>query len=307
MLTAYELTQISNRLVVPMERRQLLTLRRKIKVNKEYSTFARYIGWKSIEDLGTARERRAGSSSSDKTFVGEKVTPVTQPAYILDTHIRYDEDEVNESREATMLGHGPSVPIDQIRILNARRIISEDENRFGFNGSRDGAVKGLRNAAGIQMIDAAETGTGSGAAKKIWPNKTPAQILVDMLALLNKSRYGAVYQPDTIYLSPDYDNLLDVPYSTASTDTVRSWLMTKLGRSVEIVAANEMSKAVTGLEYDIAIALDTRPEIVELAILEDQVLSAPRQVDTREWEMQLRTKTGGVMIYEKKAVAVMNF
>ncbi len=302
--TSRETTFMDSVIYAPEERKQELTFRQVVRVNQQYLRSARAVGYDIMIGKGSALETRAGSMSDEIPFVGEDGQTVLQPAYDLKVGVQYHNDEIEEWRARSMMGQGASVAIDRYRIENARRILAERENKMGWMGSVDSGIKGLINYAGIQSADVANSGTGTGAAKLNWANKTAQQILVDILDARSAGRFNGVYQPNTLVIPPPaYDRLLQ-PFSTTSNITNLQWITGQAGMLPNIVQSPELLAANNGLGVDAFMILDNRPNIVELAILRDMELSAFKETWDGWWKAILRTRTAGVILREPKAIVL---
>jgi hypothetical protein len=216
-------------------------------VNTNFNKFAPSIGYRYYTRTGSAKIFAAGGSAKDVPFVGEDGGEKSQKVYDIVTGIRYDSAErlklLKSWRQEQI--YLPS-ELDMLRPETARRAVAELENRIVLVGDTKYGIEGLLNATGITSEDVADGAVGSGAAKKLWANKTPKEILKDLATARTKAKKQGLFNPDTLVLPPDQYDLLDQPYSDTSTMTIRGWLTSQGVNFPKVFSAREMGKDFNG-------------------------------------------------------------
>lgn len=286
-------------------KKEELVARRFLKVNDSYPEYALEIGYDWFDHAGSAKILAAGASAKDIPFVGEKGGRETRKVYTIATGIRYTKAERAAAAAKAALGKGPSVNLDTTRVKGARRFVAETENRIVFTGDKTHNIKGLLNHPGINIADVAQGTTGStAAAKMLWANKTPQEILDDILAAKTKLEKGNVFKAKVLLLDSDHYNRLLKPYSAMNPMTVLKWLQTEGAYFEDIIVTSQMSAALNSLSVGAFALIDNDPEVMELALTYDLTLGAP-VFDILETSEQAVTEgTGGLTLRHPSGVYI---
>jgi hypothetical protein len=148
----------------------------------------------------------AGSQTNDSRVIEYNNNQDTWPVFPYQVRIRIP---IVESLRMAQVGRSPQdlldkgVRVDYSKVLDRRTYL-------GFNG-----IQGLVNNPSVTSTQLPATGTGTGAAAVLWPNKNATQILGDFnfMALTNWNASGNApgAMPDRFLLSPEQYVLLTQP------------------------------------------------------------------------------------------------
>jgi hypothetical protein len=246
------------------------------RVNTNFPPYAGEIGYDWYTRKGSAKILASGGGAKDIPFVGEEGGRETMKVYNIVTGIRYTIEERQAIQAKNALGKGPSVQLDTLRVNTARRFVAEAENKLFFVGDSKHGIKGILNKTGITSENVATTGTGStDADKRLWANKTPKQILTDLLKAKEAIEAGGLFKARVLVLAPVSRLKLALPYSDYSPLTIQKWLETEGAYFEKIVESRAMLAAYNGLSANACAMLDNDPEVVELAVPEELTLREP--------------------------------
>ncbi len=288
-------------------KKEELVARQFLKVNNSFPIYAQEIGYDWYDMAGSAKILAAGASAKDVPFVGEKGGRETMQVYSITTGIRYTKAERQAVQAKAALGKGPSMSLDTVRVSTARRFIAETENRLVFTGDSNHKIIGILNHSGItsESVLAGASGTDT-AAKRLWLNKTPKEILKDLLAGKSAVEKGNIFKARVLILDSDHYNLLLQPYSDNSPMTVLKWLQTEGAFFEKIIVTGQMSSTYNGLSGSVnAFAiLDNNPEIIELAVIQDMALGNPVYDILETSEQVVEERTAGCIIRHPKGIYV---
>lgn len=301
-ISEQDLRQIEQTLYTPKESE--LIARKILRVNTNYNKFATSIGYRWYNRKGSAKIFAAGGSAKDIPFVGEDGGEKSQKVHDIVAGIRYDLREIEATQVMATRTDIPSVRLDMLRPESARRAIAELENKLVFVGDPAYNIEGLLNATGITSVSVADGVAGSGAAKKLWANKTPKEILKDLSAARTTAKQKGLFNPDTLVLPPDQYDLLDQPYSDTSTMTIRGWLTSQGVNFPKVFSAREMGLDFNGLGVDCMLVLDSTPEIAEIAIPRELELRAPIYDIMGNSEQVVMESIAGAIIRHPSAIYV---
>lgn len=302
LISESDLRQIEQTLYTPKESE--LLARKILRVNTNFNKFAPAIGYRWYTRTGSAKIFAAGGSAKDIPFVGEDGGEKSQKVYDIVTGIRYDLREIEATQVMATRTDIPSVRLDMLRPETARRAVAELENRIVLLGDSTYGIEGLINATGITSVSVADGAAGSGAAKKLWANKTPKEILKDLSTARTTAKQKGLFNPDTLVLPPDQYDLLDQPYSDTSTMTIRAWLTSQGVNFPKVFSAREMGLDFNGLGVDCMLVLDSTPEIAEIAIPRELELRAPIYDIMGNSEQAVMESIAGAMIRHPSAIYV---
>lgn len=286
-------------------KKEELVARQFLHVNSSYPVYAQEIGYDWYDMAGSAKILAAGASAKDVPFVGEKGGRETQKVYSIVTGIRYTYEERRAVQAKSALGKGPSISLDTVRVSSARRFVAETENRLVFTGDSKHGIKGILNMSGITSENVAVGAVGADdAAKRLWLNKTPQEILADLLKGKSTLEKGNIFKARVLILDSDHYNLLLKPYSDMSPMTVLKWLQSEGAFFEKIVVSSQLSSAYNGLAGSVNgfVILDNNPEVIELAVIEDLTLGNPVYDLLETSEQVVRERTAGCIIRHPKGI-----
>jgi hypothetical protein len=283
-----------------------LVSRRILRVNTNFSPFASEIGYDWFNRKGSAKILSTGASAKDVPFVSEDGGRSTQKVYDIVSGIRFSLKEIEASQFRGTQTNVPSVKLDMLRVETARRAIAETENRLVFIGNDDFGIKGLLNFVGITAENVAVGQTGANdIEKRKWINKNPQEILADIRTGRTKARNKGLFNPDTIVLPPDQLDLLDQPFSTTSTMTIKAWLNSQGINFPKVFGAKEMGKDYNGFSsVDCMLILDSSPEIAEIAVTRELQLMNPVYDLVGNSEQVAMESLAGVIVRHPSAIYV---
>jgi hypothetical protein len=304
LLREQDLRQIEQTLYTPVESE--LVARRILRVNTNYSKFARAIGYHYYERRGSAKILAMGAGAKDVPFVGEDGGEVISKVYDIVSGIRYTMKEIEASQFRGTQTNVPSVRLDMLRVETARRFIAETENRIVLVGDADHKIQGVLNATGITSEDVAQGAfSGTAAQKRQWVNKTPQEILKDIRHAKTTARQKGLFNPDTLVLPPDQFDMLDQPYSNESTMTIRNWLSSQGVNFPKVFSAKELGKDYNGFAtVDCMLVMDSNPTILEIAVTREMELLNPVYDIVGNSEQAVLESLAGAIIRHPKAIYV---
>lgn len=282
-----------------------LVARSAVRVNTNFPPYANEIGYDWYTRKGSAKILAAGGSAKDVPFVGEDGGRETKKVYTIATGIKYTKSERMAFQAKSAIGKGAVVNIDTMRVAAARRLVAEAENKLFFVGDADYGIKGILNHPGITVENVAATGSGADdAAKRLWANKTPANILDDLLTAKTAIEAGGFFKGRVLMLPPNARLKLLKPYSSDSPMTVLKWLETEGMYFEKIIETRAMLSAYNGLSADAFCLFDNDPEVIELAVVEDITLGEPVYDILGDSEQAVTERTAGAIIRHPSAVYV---
>jgi len=299
LFTNDDFLQIEN--VLYTAREEEMIARTLLRMNTSYASFSEEIGYDYYSREGSAKVLAKGGGSSDIPFVNEKGGRHTQRVYDIATGIRWTRAEQEAIAAKRAQGKGPSVQLDTLRVESARRFIFEKENQLTFVGDSDWGIKGLFDdtfytAGKGTKTNVAASGTGATtAAKRLWANKTPQNILADLRTGMETVETDGLFKARTLVLSPGAMNQLRQPYSDQNPMTLMSWLQSEGMYFDEYLTSRVMKSGNNDDTVDYFMILDNDPEVVELAIIEDINLLDPVYDIVRTMEQAVIESYGGIL------------
>jgi len=298
LFTEDDFLQIENVLYTPRE--EEMAARKLLKLNTSYAPYAREIGYDYYQRQGSAKILAHGASAKDIEFVGEKGGRITQKVYDIATGIRWTKKEREAEMAKRALGKGPGVQLDTTRVQSARRFIFETENALSFVGDADYGIKGLFSADyyGTDLgtkENVAQGATGAdAAAKRLWSNKTPAEIIKDIRTAVDTVEADGLFVGRALAMDPQSFNLLRQPYGDQTTMTVYDWIKANFDFTT-IIKSRVMRAVNNGDTVNYFMVLDNDPEVVELAVTEDINLLDPVYDIVGTMEQAVKESFGGVL------------
>ena len=300
LLTKQDQKAIESILYEPKSNLLELNARRIVRINTSFNPNASVIAYKVYDRKGKADVLAVGAGANDVTFVGEDGLEFSQRVVDIATGIRYTEDEVMRHRAASVLGGGPTLPIDTLRIAAARRFVAEAENKLAFVGHTKLKMKGLLNAQGIFKQNAPN---GAGGTPD-WASKTPQEILQDIIKLRAQLQDSGIFEAKLLVLPPKQYNMLIQPYSSNSPISLMEWLRSQGDALPPVMKALEMKGGNNGDTVDYMMMIDNDPTNVELAILRDMRIGKTYERFFDTFEIPVTERTAGVIIRHPQAIAI---
>ena len=282
-----------------------LIARQIVSVNTNHPPYASEIGYDWFDREGSAIVLASGGSAKDIPFVGEKGGRETMKVYTIATGVRFTKAERMAVQAKAAFGKGPTVQIDTLRVSNARRYVAESENDIFFIGNAKFGIPGVLNKSGITAESVADGAVGTGAAKKRWENKTPKEILKDLLMGKDSVEESGFFKAKILVLAPTAYNKLLQPYSDQSPMTILSWLTSQGMTFEKIVKSRSLLAAYNGFKtVDAFLVMDNTPEVIELAVTEDIILGEPVYDVLGTSEQAVTERVAGAIIRHPSAIYV---
>ena len=228
---------------------------------------------------------------------------VVQRVYDIVTGIRFTKKERAAFQAKSALGKGPAVQIDTLRVSIARQYVAEKENKIVFLGDSKYNIPGLLNKSGINSVSVADGAAGTGAAKKLWINKTPKEILEDLLIAKDVIESGNVFSAKALVLTPSAMARLRRPYSDANPVPLITWLKENITFD-KILVSNQMATANNGLGVDCFLMMDDSPEVAQIVITSDLSLGEPIYDILGTSEQVVEESIAGTIIRHPSAIYV---
>lgn len=308
LFTQDDFLQIENVLYTPIE--EELIHRSIFSINSSWASFAREIGYDYWRKQGTAKILASGGGAKDVPFVGEDGGRVTQKVYTVVSGVRFTKAEIEAVAAKRALGKGPGLQLDTNRVASARRFIFEKEAAIAFVGDTEFGIKGLFDSTWYgtdlgTMENVAQGATGAdAAAKRLWSNKTAAEILTDLRTARKAIQTDGLFKARTLVLPPDQYEELTKPFSTNVPDTLLSWLNTKGMYFEKIVVSNQMKATNNGDTVDYFLLMDNSPMNVELSLINDISLGDPVIDIVGTQEQAVLLDTAGIIVRHPGALYV---
>lgn len=308
LFTQDDFLQIENTLYTPIE--EELVHRSVFSINSSWASFAREIGYDYWKKQGSAKILASGGAAKDVPFVGEEGGRVTQKVYTIASGIRYTKAEMQAVAAKRALGKGPGLQLDTNRVASARRFIFEKEAAIAFVGDSEFGIKGLFDSTFYgtdlgTMENVAEGATGAtAAAKRLWSNKTAAEILTDLRTARKAIQTDGLFTARTLVLPPDQFEELTKPFSAYIPATLLSWLNTEGMYFEKIVVSNQMKATNNGDTVDYFLLMDNNPINIELSLINDISLGNPVEDIVGTQEQAVLLDTAGIIVRHPGALYV---
>jgi hypothetical protein len=282
-------------------------------INEEYDSGAMEIGYDVYDRTGAAKVFAGRASAKDLPKVGDKKTRLTQKTYEIGDAIEYKRAELEAADAARRLGKGPALRLDSLRPATARRYIWEQESRLAYAGDSDLGVRGIFDNT-FYGNDATKYGkkedvaqgaySGTVAQKRQWVNKTPQEIIEDLLTAKVFVEDGDIFQARTLVLPSTQYNRLKKPYGADTPQTTLKFIEQEGDYFQNIIMDNRLKAGNNGDTVDYFMVLDNRPEIVQLAVLQDIRLFNPVFDTLENSEQAVTLVTGGIILRYPMAVYI---
>ena len=253
-----------------------LVARKIARPNFNHPPYASEVGYDWYSREGSAKLLAAGADANDIPYGSEKMGRVTALVYDLVHGIKYTKAERQAVQARQALGKGATVQLDMMRVEASRRFIGEGEDRLFFVGDSKYKIKGLLNMPGTTSEDVAQGATGAtAAAKRLWANKTPKEILADILTGKTAVESAGIFKGKILILAPESRLQLLRPYSDLANMTVLQWLQGQGAYFTDIVESRYMLAANSGFGVNCFALVDNSPEVMELIIPQELELGEP--------------------------------
>lgn len=300
LITADDLLQIEN--VLYTQKESELVARKVFAPNNSYASYAGEIGYDYYTRKGSAKIFSKGTASKDIPFVGEDGGRNTQKVFEIITGVRYTQGELDAIQAKRSLGKGPAVSLDTLRVETARRYINEIHNKLCFPGNSSFGIKGVFDSTfygtglGTKEDVAQGAFSGSAAAKRLWTNKTPNEIIADLNTGLTAIEKDGYFKGKVLLLPHSRLNTLRKPYSDQNPMTTLQWITSQGMYFEQIIACKEMEATINGDTVNYFMIMDNDPEVVQSVITSDISLGTPKDDIVGTWEMAVKMSTAGVIV-----------
>lgn len=207
----------------------------------------------------------------------------------------YNDDEIDAARFAGR-------PLEQMRAIEARRMIARKENDMAFFGDDEAGIVGF-----LLNPDIPRLGSPVGVStSSLWSTKTADEILTDLCSIANTSRLATenVEVPDTLLLpSAQFLRIHQTEKGTEGTRTVIEhfkamcpWITTIADVPLLAAASGAADMAVCYRRDPVALALKIPMPMRQLAPFRD---------GPQSWELCLKQKMGPVVVRYPLSVCFM--
>ena len=185
-------------------------------------------------------------------------------------------------------------PLDATGAEIARNRLDLDIDNIAFKGV-NGAY-GLTSLPGTQEYTAPNGAGGS----PLWKNKTGAEILVDIRAMLARAKDKGKYSPDSLAVTPSLYQAMET--ATVGQDNIRSvveYVRNEMGIAIHEVEALEKS---TSLGTDAAVVFDsTRIDLI-LPMIPTRDSNAEGFDEAGNFQAPFFAVCGGLKVIEPKSI-----
>lgn len=195
---------------------------------------------------------------------------------------------VQEKRAAKMAGKN----VETTKATAARRAISEKENDFFFNGSKEHDAEGLTNVTGIQTYTVPNNEADNSTK---WKDKTGEEIVADIRNTKKKVNTQNGMQADTLALPDSQYEDLDRPFNSQNPQlTIRKYIENQDWFSRIISVAELAGKGDGGT--DCFMVYDSSPDVLEMGLPLDIYRHPPIVKDNLSEQVNLEERTAGVIV-----------
>lgn len=205
----------------------------------------------------------------------------------------------DEARNAAYAG----IPLEQRKANTANKAVDQLINRLAFTGDANFNLVGLLNHPNVPRTTVANDGTASATE---WSEKTPAQILRDMYAVVDTVHFvsNGVHTANTLLLPiSEYQRVSSTQNSTATDLTILE-VFKRNRPGVMVDEVLELAGAgVDDADADVMIAYEKSPENLQMEI---PMAFVQHDAEQRNLELVVpcEAKFGGVNIYYPMSIAI---
>jgi len=278
-------------------------------INTNFDPGADVIGFDVYDRTGAAKVFAGRARAKDLPTVGDKKERRKQGTYEIGDAIEYDRTEIAKAAAAARIGHGPTIRLDMLRPMTARRYIWEEESRLvwvgdsalGITGILDNSYYGndpktLGKKADVQQ----GAYSGTVAQKRQWEHKTPQEIIDDLTTGLTFVEDGNIFKGRTLVLPSKQRIRLRKPFGSDTPQTIESFLVGPGAYFENIVTDNRLKAGTAatggnGDTVDYFMIIDNRPEVAQIATLQDINLFPPIYDELGSSRQAVTLITGGIM------------
>lgn len=200
-----------------------------------------------------------------------------------------------------------NVSLDALKSDAARRAVREKESGVAWNGDTEHNLQGFLNNANIPTIAAPN---GADPASPLWSNKTPDEILDDIMTVVTKVRTQSkgIHNADTLLLPINHYNILAQTPRSSNNDTTLLKFILDPSNAYGIATVDwlptELDNAFTSGTEDGMVAYENSPEVLEQRIPLEMV-THPVQARNLEFVVPVESRHGGVVLRYPLAICIM--
>lgn len=228
------------------------------------------VEWERVSDLGAAEIDMSGLTQTPNDRVIYDLVGVPVPIIHKDFQINIRALEASRNR---------GIPLDTTQVAVATRKVAEAAESLVLSG---GFSAGTTNGVIYGYTNFPDRNTGSTTAD--WDAATGAQIIADVLAMINKAQADGFYGPYVLYVAgPSYVHLGD-DYKAASDKSI-------ISRILEIPDISAVMPSDNITDNGVVLLVQMTSETVDLII--------GMQPTVVHWESQ------GGMVHNFKVMAIM--
>lgn len=185
---------------------------------------------------------------------------------------------------------------------------------IAMTGDAQKGWTGITNDPNVTKAAAPQVGSGTGAAKAEWRNKTPDQILADLNAMITGvfTVTQEIEMPDTILLPTSAWMLASTtPRSGNSDTTILQYLLAnnpytaETGRPLTVRGVRALNTAGDG-NTGRAVAYNYDPDVVRFHLPMPHKFLPPWQKGSMTWEVAGIMRTGGVEVRRPGAITYLD-
>ncbi len=278
-------------------------------INTNFDPGAMVIGYDVYDRTGVAKVFAGRARANDLPLVGDKKERRKQGTFEIGAVIEYDRNEINSAAAATRIGHGPTIRLDMLRPATARRMIWEREAQLFWVGDPNLDIVGILDNSHYgnnpdtqgKKVNVATGAVGDNPGqKRLWENKTPQEKVTDLTDGLTFVEDGDIFRGRTLILPSPQRIQLRKPFGADTPQTIESYLLGPGAYFENIVTDNRLKAGTVasggnGDSVDYFMIIDNRPEVVQLATLQDIMLFDPKFDGLGNSTQAVTLITGGAM------------
>lgn len=272
-----------------------LKARKVLPVSHDAGAGAEYITWRQFDKVGLARLIRDYSDDLPRVDVlGSEF--INNPVVGLGASYGYN---VQEIRASQMAG---GQPLDMRRAAAAQEAILRLEDDLAFFGDARAKLVGFFNAPNSTSVVLPADGAG---ASVLWSTKTADQILRDLNLIVNTivESTKEVEIPDTMLMPTAAFNIIKQKrIGIDSNATVLSFFLATNGYIKDVEPLVKLTGAGSGGTNRV-IVFHRDPMKLTMEVPLD-VTSHEPQKDGLEYEVNMESRFGGVLIYKPLSIAI---
>lgn len=286
LITPQDLNAIDKRIYEPHENE--LKARKVFAVKSDIPAGAETYSYDVITRSGAAKILAPGAS--DVPLVDADLERHTVDIYSIAAAFNISVQEV---RQAQMSGR----PIEVTKADTVRKAIAQKENQIAFSGEEAYKIKGLTDAAGVQVYAVPQN---EGGTSTKWKDKTGEEIINDIIDAKGKVDKLPGHEADTLLLTTDAKLLLQKKvFNDFTKQTAIQYLQAegffKTIETVEDLAGKGLA------DSDCFVVLDSSPSVVELGISMD-ITRHPQEYAFPNTKVPFEERLAGLIIRYPMAI-----